>query len=297
MSAAFRMNHIMVTGDMSDWDVGAAVAALARASALPVPAVLQAQIALWAGRREEAATCYEQLRGRLDRPDFAALWPVLVHMVPLVEEFGDGPAARRLSDLLAPYGSATLGAEVYGTGSLARLRGRLAVVQNRSADAVDLFEQALAVDAQTGARPYVVLDRISLAGALLTRAASGDTTRALQLARAAADEARRLGMPGPLRTAGELSDRAGAALRAADPLTEREREITGLVAEALTNRQIAERLFLSERTVETHVRHILGKLGLTNRTELATMTLGSNEPTAARRPRATTGGRSGRSAR
>jgi DNA-binding NarL/FixJ family response regulator len=53
-----------------------------------------------------------------------------------------------------------------------------------------------------------------------------------------------------------------------DPLTDREREIAGLVAEALSNKQIAERLVPSERTVESHVRHILAKLGLANRTEL-----------------------------
>jgi serine/threonine-protein kinase len=49
---------------------------------------------------------------------------------------------------------------------------------------------------------------------------------------------------------------------ALDDLTERELEVRGLMAEGLTDRGIAERLWLTPRTVETHVRHILQKLGI-----------------------------------
>jgi DNA-binding NarL/FixJ family response regulator len=45
-------------------------------------------------------------------------------------------------------------------------------------------------------------------------------------------------------------------------LTEREREVLELMAEGLTNAGIAKRLYLSERTVEAHVRHVLMKLNL-----------------------------------
>jgi non-specific serine/threonine protein kinase len=52
-------------------------------------------------------------------------------------------------------------------------------------------------------------------------------------------------------------------------LSARELEIAQLVAEGLTNKAIAERLHLSVRTVEVHVRHVLAKLTLENRTQLA----------------------------
>ena len=55
----------------------------------------------------------------------------------------------------------------------------------------------------------------------------------------------------------------------ADALTEREREVLGLVARGLSNRAIADRLAITERTARTHVSNILGKLGLASRTQAA----------------------------
>ncbi|MFD1047787.1 response regulator transcription factor, partial [Kibdelosporangium lantanae] len=55
-----------------------------------------------------------------------------------------------------------------------------------------------------------------------------------------------------------------------DPLSTREREVARLVAQGLTNKQIAATAHISVRTVETHVQHILGKLGLSTRTRIAT---------------------------
>ena len=52
-------------------------------------------------------------------------------------------------------------------------------------------------------------------------------------------------------------------------LSKRELEVAGLVASGMTSRAIGERLFLSERTVESHLEHILTKLGLTKRIQLA----------------------------
>ena len=54
-------------------------------------------------------------------------------------------------------------------------------------------------------------------------------------------------------------------------LTDREREILGLIAEGLTNRQIGERLFLAEKTVKNYVSSLLAKLGLERRTQAAVL--------------------------
>ena len=54
---------------------------------------------------------------------------------------------------------------------------------------------------------------------------------------------------------------------ALDELTDREREVLGLIAQGLSNREIAEKLFLSEGTVKTHIKRIFFKLDLRDRTQ------------------------------
>ena len=61
-------------------------------------------------------------------------------------------------------------------------------------------------------------------------------------------------------------------------LTPREREVVLLVASGLTNRQIAGELTISERTVTTHVDHILRKLGVTSRSRIAAWAVGQLLP-------------------
>ena len=54
----------------------------------------------------------------------------------------------------------------------------------------------------------------------------------------------------------------------ADPLTEREKEICTLIAEGLTNRQIADKLYISEGTVKNYISSIYDKTGIHDRVKL-----------------------------
>ncbi|THG32393.1 response regulator [Naasia lichenicola] len=62
-----------------------------------------------------------------------------------------------------------------------------------------------------------------------------------------------------------------AAASVFDELTDREREVLGLIAEGLSNEEIAERLFLSPLTAKTHVSRILGKTGVRDRVGLVVL--------------------------
>jgi len=55
------------------------------------------------------------------------------------------------------------------------------------------------------------------------------------------------------------------------PLTRREREVASLVAQGMSNKEIAAQLVISQRTAEGHVEHILTKLGFTSRTQIVAM--------------------------
>ena len=108
----------------------------------------------------------------------------------------------------------------------------------------------------------------------------------LDLGAAVRRSGRRNAAQAPLREALELAHRCGAARVAAnardelriaggrprrpvrsgiDALTPQERRVALLAAEGLSNREVAERLFVSERTVETHLQHVFQKLGVGRR--------------------------------
>lgn len=60
-------------------------------------------------------------------------------------------------------------------------------------------------------------------------------------------------------------------------LSERERSVLDLIGEGLTNRQIAERLYLSEKTVKNHISRLLGKLGVERRVQAAVIVAQTHE--------------------
>lgn len=79
---------------------------------------------------------------------------------------------------------------------------------------------------------------------------------------------------------GEARPAPAAAAPGAEarPLTRREKEIAVLVADGLGNREIAERLFLSKRTVDSHLDHIFTKLGFSSRAQLTGWVLEDGKP-------------------
>jgi len=85
----------------------------------------------------------------------------------------------------------------------------------------------------------------------------------------AVDAFRRIGADAEVARLTATVDRGATRRRGEGTLTAREREIAALIGRDMSNRQIAETLVISERTVETHVASIFGKLGIANRRELA----------------------------
>jgi DNA-binding NarL/FixJ family response regulator len=79
-----------------------------------------------------------------------------------------------------------------------------------------------------------------------------------------------------IRSLSRKASEAEQATRAADVLTERELEVLDLLGNGMSARNIAKRLSISERTVNTHIGHIYRKLGVNNRVDavLAAMRLG-----------------------
>jgi DNA-binding CsgD family transcriptional regulator len=132
--------------------------------------------------------------------------------------------------------------------------------------AVADLETAVSICDANGARGYAVQARVELAAVLARRQAPGDLDRVRAALDAAAGEAERLAMVPFTERIEQLRARVGVS---PSPLSPRELEVARLVARGLTNKQIGETLFVSERTAENHVQHILLKLGFSNRSQVA----------------------------
>jgi DNA-binding CsgD family transcriptional regulator len=234
----------------------------------PVAHAIIAAALLLVGRADEARLIYEELMPALGSARTIQDAAAVSFLYHLALAFDDAPGCARIRNWMAEFFEPSLaigdGTVVY-VGSLARILGQLALAAGDPVAAAEHFRAGLTVDEALGARPYVAEGRLGLARALN---ATGDVERAIDLARAAAAEARRLDMPALVHAAQAFLSGAAAGARAADPLTDREREVLALVAQAMSNREVAQRLVLSERTVESHVRNILAKTGLTRRSEL-----------------------------
>jgi len=178
-------------------------------------------------------------------------------------QLGDLDEARRLAEEQQALAEATGLPRVVGNAL-----GDLAAVGSPSR--IETLERSVEL-LSGGSAPLELARAVLDLGAALRRA--GRRVDARQPLRHALDLASRAG-------AAPLADRAHAELLAAGArprrpavtgrhaLTASERRVSALAAGGLTNREIAERLFVTQRTVETHLQHAFNKLGVHRREEL-----------------------------
>ena len=178
-------------------------------------------------------------------------------------------AARAIYAALEPFAD-ELGASASGQaaslGSVSRYLGQMATLMGDWDRVETDFARAMRRNLETGARAEVAETRLDWARALLRRGLARDRERAGAMLEASARGAAELGMkPLQAAVAASLAELRGGR----SPLTDRELEVVGLVAEGLTNKEIATRLGLSVRTAENHVLNVMNKLGLDNRAQVA----------------------------
>jgi DNA-binding CsgD family transcriptional regulator len=188
----------------------------------------------------------------------------VIDQVEALIELGHRDEAVELLDWYE--GNARRLGRVSAQANCARCRGLLAAQAGELEDALAFFAQALELQEQV----MIPLDR---GRTLLALGAAQRRAKRRRVARTTLEEA--------LATfegigAALWAERARAELRrisgrAATPgaLTPAEERVAALVAEGKTNREVAAALFLSDRTVEGHLAHIFGKLGIRHRTEIA----------------------------
>ncbi len=147
------------------------------------------------------------------------------------------------------------------------VRGITAAAAGCHDDAAELLGAELALADESLPRHVVGGIRLRLVESLLATGSSADAAR--QLSQALDHDLAR--WPGWRRDRAEALQRrlSGRSVQVAGELTTREREVAGLLAEGLTNGQIAQRLFISPKTASVHVSNILMKLNMSTRAEIA----------------------------
>jgi len=157
--------------------------------------------------------------------------------------------------------------------SFGRLLGDAAVMLGQFDAARDYYTQALEVCHKTRFRPELALTRLDMAELLLTQFPAERTEARQHLGLATAELSAMHMQPG-LERALRLGHSIGAAAVQGKLLTAREQEVAGLVARGMSNREIAQALVITEGTAEVHVKHILSKLGLRSRYQIAAWAAG-----------------------
>lgn len=135
--------------------------------------------------------------------------------------------------------------------------------------AVADITRAIDENTRSGAVAMAIVARQELAEVLVRRRTGSDLERARRLASGVLRDAQRLSMQPYVDRATALLNGLPQRRLKSEHLTPRELQIARLVADGLTNRQLAVRLGISERTVENHLDHIRSKLGFAGRAQVA----------------------------
>jgi DNA-binding CsgD family transcriptional regulator len=155
-----------------------------------------------------------------------------------------------------------------------RVLGLLAHTMGNLDQAKVHFEDALAFCSKAGYRPELAWACHDYADTLLQRNGRGDREKAMSLLDESLSISTELGMRPLVERVAALQERAASQPAKTpaypDGLTQREVEVLQLIAAGKTDREIAEELFISARTVGYHVGNILNKTTSSNRTEAAT---------------------------
>jgi DNA-binding SARP family transcriptional activator/DNA-binding CsgD family transcriptional regulator len=160
--------------------------------------------------------------------------------------------------------------------------GLLASTLERWEGAEHHLQHALAMNESMGARPFAAYTQVAWADMLLRRGEPADRERAREMLERAIAAAADMGTLYLHQQASRLlkhlgkhenmvTDRPHESRGVQQPhgLSSRELEVLRLVADGLPDREIADRLFISPRTVQTHVTNILNKLGVSSRAAAA----------------------------